>query len=158
MPQGPGSQPLDPSAFTSTGPGQAKNPRVQQQLKDIEKELGFTSAASRRTANILSAPALAKEGLPPSTWELERTMKMHKMGRRGDYIVASVDWDKKLTKAMGPKAVEHAVVSFVKGAMTQNVMFGAMGHVHVLKCDGNAGKATVQFASDMAGPLPEDVT
>lgn len=96
-------------------------------------------------------------GLAPSTYDLHKSMKMHRMARLGDYIVAKVEWDPKLMKDRHASACKQAVISFVKsqaGSGEGRASFGPMGAVHVLDFDQKKGSARVKFATMFAGSVP----
>lgn len=100
---------------------------------------------------------MTQHGLPPSMTDIFNTMKMHRFARRGDYVMARVEWDPAALKGRTANAVKNMVMTFVKakaGSTRQGANFGVIGKVYVLSLDEKKGQAEVQFASENAGPAP----
>jgi len=103
---------------------------------------------------------LTSQGLPPSMTEIFNTMKVHRFARRGDYVMARVEWEPDCMHGRTAHAVMNTVKTFVVakcGAMRQGANFGIMGKVYVLKLDQAKGVAEVQFASEFPGPSATEV-
>lgn len=119
-----------------------------------------SSLPQDRVAKPKTAPQMAKHNLPPALHEIFSGMKMLRMARRGDYIVARVEWDPKACGVMNDEMLKNTVQSFVKKMANdkgQGADFGFIGRVHVLALDKSAGHAQVQFASERAGPAGMEV-
>lgn len=98
--------------------------------------------------------------IPPTAFAAQRTMVMNKMARRGDYIVANVEWDPKVFSAATEYFVKNAVVSFVNQrttATTEGANFGITGRIRILAFDLKKGKAQVSFSSEHQGPAALEV-
>lgn len=98
---------------------------------------------------------LTNHGLPPAMSQVFASMKMHRFARRGDYVVAKVEFEPACMKGRTAHAIKNTVISFVKakaGMSHQGSDFGIMGKVYVLSLDESS--AMVQFASSLQGPVP----
>lgn len=112
---------------------------------------------SKRAYVFESAKDLQRHNLPPSAHELHAGMKMHKMARRGDYIVGTVEWDASMTKTMSEDQMKGAVVTFVQRVandQSRGCYFGAIGKIRVIALNAKKGTANVQFATEMTGNVP----
>lgn len=98
-------------------------------------------------------------GLPASAWHANLKMKMNRMGRRGDYVMARVEFDPK--DFPDDANCKWAVQSFVTRQLNKGeayASFGVTGPVHILSLDTKKGTAQVRFATLQAGAVPLETT
>lgn len=139
---GPGFTDTYPS---SRAPAPSRAPSAQEDF--------LSRYSSRREAN--SATNNYGGRRQPSTGEMK--FRLSNVRRIGAYVTGDVLWDADLTRAMSGGNIQHAIISFVKGASTrkENMDLGDIGKVRVASLDTHAGLATVFFASTKDHVFPQ---